>query len=111
QGQHQQREQGAVVDRRLAERLVQRGGAQITDHRAPLLRHLRARASRLRAVVRHPGGFATPADLRGLLRLRNAVDDRSYFAGVRIEVVTDQVVLAGLAVDVFGFLRQLRAAI
>ena len=103
EGEDQHAEQGVVLDRRVGERLMQRIGAQVADHGDALLRHVRpgprgrrvvvAAARRAAAAVRAARGLA------GLLRLGQPVDDGLDLAGARVDVVPDDVGLAGLAVD------------
>ena len=111
----QQAEEGIVLDRGFCERLVQRLGAQIANHGDALLRHV---GSGLRdwclivvATTRIGNGFGALRRLRGLLRLGQPVGDGLNLACASIDKMPHQVGLAGFAVDAFGLLRQLAAAI
>ena len=96
---------------------MQRVGAQVADHGDALLRHVRPGSHGRRVFVVASAGRRTgrgPGAVRGfggLLRLGQPVGDGLHLAGARVDVVPDQVGLAGLAVDALGLLRQLALAV
>jgi hypothetical protein len=105
--QYQQPEQRAVLNPAFPQRLVERVGAEIPDHRETFLGHVRPGLGLRGGRVRR-WSERILVGLRRFPGIREAIDDSLYRTRIGVEVMADPVIFARRAVDVFGFLRQLR---